>query len=98
MPTAGLSGEARCGSSTTGSNGATSAKAGAESQTGFRIATGAAAVLWLLAAVVIPTGTPIPPDRAIPVCSAMALLNLAAFLLFGPGGHAGSTALRSFPC
>ena len=54
---------------------------GAESRTGFRITTGAAAVVWLLAAVVIPTGTPIPADRAIPVCSAMAVLNLAAFLL-----------------
>ena len=56
-------------------------QAGAESLTGFRIATGAAAVLWLLAAVVVPTGTPIPPDRAIPACLAMAVLNLAAFLL-----------------
>jgi class 3 adenylate cyclase len=37
--------------------------------------------VWLLAAVVIPTGTPIHSDRAIPVCSAMAVLNLAAFLL-----------------
>jgi hypothetical protein len=54
---------------------------GAESLTGFRITTGFAAVMWLLAAVVIPTGTPIPPDRAIPVCYAMALLNWAAFLL-----------------
>ena len=43
--------------------------------------TGAAAVVWLLAAVVVPTGTPIAPDRAIPVCSAMAVLNFAAFLL-----------------
>src|SRR6185503_10146021 len=56
-------------------------QAGAESLTGFRIATGAAAVLWLLAAIVIPTGTPIPPDRAIPACLAMAALNLAGFLL-----------------
>jgi class 3 adenylate cyclase len=54
---------------------------GAESQTGFRITTGAAAVMWLLAAVVIPTGTSIPLDRAIPLCFAMALLNWAAFLL-----------------
>ena len=55
-------------------------QAGAESLSGFRIATGAAAVLWLLAAIVIPTGTPIPPDRAIPACFAMAVLNFAAFL------------------
>jgi class 3 adenylate cyclase len=53
---------------------------GAESLTGFFITTGAAAVMWLLAAVVIPTGTPIPLERAIAVCSAMALLNWAAFL------------------
>ncbi len=56
-------------------------QAGAESLTGFRITTGTAAVVWLLAAVVIPMGTPIPEDRAIPLCLAMALLNLAAFLL-----------------
>jgi class 3 adenylate cyclase len=54
---------------------------GAESLTGFRITTAFAAVMWLLAAVVIPTGTPIPPDRAIPVCFALAFLNWAAFLL-----------------
>ena len=54
---------------------------GAESKTGFRIATGAAAVLWLLAAVVIPTSTLLPPDRAIPVCLAMAVFNSAGFLL-----------------
>jgi len=56
---------------------------GAESLTGFRITTGVAAVMWLLAALVIPNGTPIPLDRAIPVSSAMALLNCAAFLLSG---------------
>ncbi len=54
---------------------------GAESQAGFRITTGAAAVVWLLAAVIIPIGTPIPMDRAIPLCLAMAVLNAAAFLL-----------------
>ena len=54
---------------------------GAEGRTGFRITTGAAAVLWLLAALVVPTGTPIHPDRAIPLCLAMAVLNFAAFLL-----------------
>lgn len=54
---------------------------GAESLTGFRITTAAAAVTWLLAAVIIPTGTPIPPDLAIPVCYAMALSNWAAFLI-----------------
>ena len=56
-------------------------QAGAESQTGFRIATGAAAVMWLLAVVVVPTSTPVPPDLAIPVCFAMALFNSAGFLL-----------------
>ena len=54
---------------------------GAKSQTGFRITTGVAAVMWLLAAVIIPTGTPIPLDRAFPVSSVMALLNWAAFML-----------------
>jgi class 3 adenylate cyclase len=54
---------------------------GAESLTGFRITTGTAAVMWLLAAMVTPTGTPIPLDRAFPVCSAMALLNWAVFML-----------------
>jgi class 3 adenylate cyclase len=54
---------------------------GAESLTGFRITTGVAAVMWLLAAIVVPMGTPIPADRAIPVGSVMALLNSAAFLL-----------------
>jgi class 3 adenylate cyclase len=53
---------------------------GAESLTGFRITTAAAAVMWLFAAVVIPSGTPIPLDRAFPVCSALALMNWAAFL------------------
>ena len=80
MPTAGLSGESRCGSSTTGWNGCYQRQGGAESKTGFRITTATAAVLWLLAVVVIPAGTPIPPDRAIPVCLAMAVLNSAGFL------------------
>jgi hypothetical protein len=39
--------------------------------------------MWLLAAIVVPSGTPIPADRAVPVGSAMALLNCAAFLLSG---------------
>ena len=56
---------------------------GAESLTGFRIATGTAAVMWLLAAVVTPSGTPIPLDLAFRVSSAMALLNWAAFMLSG---------------
>jgi hypothetical protein len=54
---------------------------GAESQTGFRVTTAAAALMWLLAALVIPTGTPIPSDRAIPLSLAMAILNWIAFLL-----------------
>ena len=54
---------------------------GAESLTGFRIATGAAAVHWLLAAVVVPSGTPIPIERAVSVCFAVAALNWAAFVL-----------------
>jgi class 3 adenylate cyclase len=54
---------------------------GAESLSGFRISTAAAAIMWLFAAVVIPIGTPIPLDRAFPVCSALAVLNWAAFVL-----------------
>jgi class 3 adenylate cyclase len=54
---------------------------GAESQAGFRVTTAAAAVMWLLAALVIPTGTQIPSDRAIPMCLVMAVVNWAAFLL-----------------
>jgi class 3 adenylate cyclase len=56
-------------------------RGGAESQVGFRISTAVAAVMWLLAAVVIPTGTPIPVDLAIPLCYVMALTNWATFLL-----------------
>ena len=54
---------------------------GSESQIALRITNGFSAAMWLLAAVVVPMGTSIPPDRAIPVCSAMAVLSLAAFLL-----------------
>jgi class 3 adenylate cyclase len=53
---------------------------GAESLPGFRITTAAAAVVWLAAAVVIPAGTPIPLERAVPMTLAMGLLNTAAFL------------------
>ena len=54
---------------------------GAESLTGFRITTGVAAAMWLLATVVVPAGTATPFERAILVCSAMGLVNSAAFLL-----------------
>jgi class 3 adenylate cyclase len=54
---------------------------GAESLTGFRITTASAAVLWLLAAVVVPNGTAIPVDRAVVVCFAVGFLNWAAFLV-----------------
>ena len=54
---------------------------GAESQIGYRIATATAAVMWLLAVVVIPTSTPIPPGLAIAVCFAMSAFNSAGFLL-----------------
>jgi hypothetical protein len=56
-------------------------EAGAESLTGFRITTGAAAVIWLLAAVIIPTGTSISVEQAFLVCSAVGLLNWAAFVM-----------------
>lgn len=55
--------------------------AGAESLTGFRITTAAAAAMWSLAAVVIPTGTPIPFERAVIASFGIALLNWAAFVL-----------------
>jgi class 3 adenylate cyclase len=53
---------------------------GAESLAGFRIITATAAVAWLFATLVIPAGTPIGMELAMPVCSAMGLLNVAAFL------------------
>ena len=56
-------------------------QAGAESLAGFRIITATAAVVWLFATLVVPAGTPIGVDVTMPVCSAMGLLNLAAFLL-----------------
>jgi len=56
---------------------------GAESRTAFRITTGAATTLWLLAAVAIPAGTAIPLDRVVPLCAAMALLNWSAVLFSG---------------
>jgi class 3 adenylate cyclase len=54
---------------------------GAESLTGFRITTGVAAAMWLLATVVIPAGTEIPLERATLVGSAMGLVNGTAFVL-----------------
>ena len=54
---------------------------GSESQVALRITNGFSAAMWLLAAIVVPMGTSIPPDRAIPVCCAMAALSLGAFLL-----------------
>ena len=54
---------------------------GVESLDGFRIATGSAAVLWLLASVVIPTGTPISVQFAFVVCSTIGLLNWVGFVL-----------------
>ena len=54
---------------------------GAESLTGFRITTAAAAAIWLLAAVVIPTGTSIPFERAVVACFVVGFMNWAAFVL-----------------
>ncbi len=56
---------------------------GAESQIGFRIASGTASIMWLLAIVVIPTSTPVPADLAMSVCFAMSVFNAAGFLLSG---------------
>src|ERR1041385_2114754 len=39
---------------------------GIEGRAGFRMTTGSAAVLWLVAAAVIPAGTPIPLSLAVP--------------------------------
>jgi class 3 adenylate cyclase len=55
-------------------------RAGAEGQSAFRLTIGAAAALWLLAAIVTPAGTPIPLDRVVPLCAALALLNWSALL------------------
>jgi class 3 adenylate cyclase len=55
-------------------------KGGAESLNGFRITTGAASTLWLLAAIAVPTGTTMSLDRAVPVAVSMALLNWSALL------------------
>jgi class 3 adenylate cyclase len=55
-------------------------EAGAESLAGFQIITAAAAMGWLFATLVVPSGTPIAIAVALPVCSAMALLNFAVFL------------------
>ena len=51
---------------------------GAESLTGFRITTGAAAVLWLLAAIIIPTGTAISIERSLGVCFVVAAVRTGA--------------------
>jgi class 3 adenylate cyclase len=53
---------------------------GIESLAGYRFTTGAAAALWLLAAIVLPLGTPISLDEAVPICAAMVLMNWSAFL------------------
>jgi class 3 adenylate cyclase len=54
---------------------------GAESLIGFRITTGTAAFMWLLAIFYVPSGTPIPLERVIPLCGVMALMNWTPFLL-----------------
>jgi class 3 adenylate cyclase len=54
---------------------------GAEGRSGFRFTTASAAVLWFLAAGIIPAGTAIPLTLAVPLCLGMALLNEAALLL-----------------
>jgi class 3 adenylate cyclase len=56
---------------------------GAESLAGFRITTATAAAMWLFAALVVPTATPIAPGLAMGVSSALGLLNAAALLTSG---------------
>ena len=58
-------------------------EAGAESLPGLRIITSTAALVWLLATIVVPAGTPIPFELSLPICSAMAGLNAVALLLAG---------------
>ena len=93
MPTAALSGDSTLRFLDDGLERRYQRAGGAESLTGFQITTGTAALMWLLAALFVPSGTPIPIDRAVPLCGAMALLNWTPFLFSEVGDHARSTAL-----
>jgi adenylate cyclase len=55
-------------------------RAGAESLAGLRIITGAAAVIWLVAAFLIPIGTDIPGEWATPAFLIMSGISATAFL------------------
>lgn len=46
---------------------------------GYRIITGATALLWVLAALLIPLGTGISPDLSVPVGGVMAVVGLTCF-------------------
>src|SRR5689334_23012895 len=72
-------------------------RGGAESLAGFRITTATAASMWLFAAVVLPTATPIALYQVLAVCSALGLLNAAACSC--PTGPTRSIDnIRSWPC
>jgi len=53
---------------------------GSESLSGFRVISGASALLWGIAALLIPVGTDIPSSLAAPVCLVMAAVSLVAYL------------------
>ena len=55
--------------------------AGAKSVGGLRITIGMAGATWLIAAFVVPVGTPIPAELAMPICSGMAGVSAAALLV-----------------
>jgi class 3 adenylate cyclase len=60
--------------------------AGAESLAGLRIITGAAAVIWLAAAFLIPLGTDLSHDLAMPASLVMSAIGATAFLA-ASGAH-----------
>jgi len=57
--------------------------AGAESIGGLRATTGASAVIWAAAAVLVPIGTSLPAETVLPIAGFMVLLSLIAVVLSG---------------
>lgn len=53
---------------------------GAESLGGLRVITGASALLWGIAAILLPIGTELPAEIATPISLVMAAVSLVAFL------------------
>jgi class 3 adenylate cyclase len=54
--------------------------AGAESLGGLKVITGASALLWAMAAFLIPIGTDLPPEVATPVALVMSGVSVAVFV------------------